>query len=162
MRVASPPSVTVSRATIADLAQVAELERQCYSDPWPASAFAELPANPVVYFAVARQGTERSVAGYVIAWTVLDEAELANLAVEPALRRDGVGARLLDAMLEDARQHSVKRVYLEVRESNVAARRLYASRGFSEVGRRKLYYRSPEEDALILRREGTVPVPAVR
>jgi ribosomal-protein-alanine N-acetyltransferase len=142
----------VRRATFHDLLAVADMERRCYADPWSPSSFASLPENPAVYFAVAPRA-DGTLAGYVIAWHVLDEAELANLAVDPATRRAGVGAQLLDSALDEARQRGTSRVYLEVRESNVAARRLYASRGFAEIGRRKKYYRSPEEDALILRRE---------
>jgi ribosomal-protein-alanine N-acetyltransferase len=92
------------------------------------------------------------VVGYVVAWYVLDEAELANLAVHPDLRHQGVGQALLDAMLNDASARGTSQVYLEVRESNVAARQLYGTRGFEEVARRKRYYRTPTEDALILRR----------
>lgn len=142
----------VRPASAADVAEVAEMERRCYADPWPAAAFTSLPENPSVYFAVAR-GVDGQLSGYVVGWHVLDEAELANLAVEPAARRCGVGRLLLDRMLDDAAGRGAARVCLEVRESNHAARRLYASRGFDEVGRRKKYYRSPDEDAVILRRE---------
>jgi ribosomal-protein-alanine N-acetyltransferase len=132
------------------------LERSCYGDPWPATAFASLPHNSRVFFAVARQ-TDRDdvpgrVAGYVVAWYVMDEGELANLAVAPDARRQGIGKALLDAMFVDAAGRGTSQVFLEVRESNVAARQLYATRGFEEVGRRQRYYRSPVEDALILRR----------
>ena len=153
MNLAASPAVHIRRASPADVVEVAALERVCYSDPWSASAFASLPGNPDVFFVVARQMPDGPVVGYAVAWHVLDEAELANLAVEPAWRRTGLGRQLLDATLEHARQRGIKRVYLEVRESNVAARRLYASRGFAEVGTRKQYYSSPVEDALILRRE---------
>ena len=154
--------IILRRARHDDLADVIALERKCYSDPWSASAFASLPDNQTVFFCVARSMQGGSLLGYAIAWHVLDEAELANLAVEPAARRTGIGAQLLDAALDNARQASVKRVYLEVRESNAAARTLYTSRGFAEVGRRKKYYRSPEEDALILRRDVSGVAPAVR
>jgi ribosomal-protein-alanine N-acetyltransferase len=136
----------------ADLASVVELERACYSDPWPATAFAALPDNPRVYFAVADSPVVKSIAGYVVAWYVLDEGELANLAVATAARRQGIGKALLDAAIGESLDRGVADLYLEVRESNQSARRLYASRGFEEVSRRKGYYRSPVEDALILRR----------
>jgi ribosomal-protein-alanine N-acetyltransferase len=136
----------------ADLASVVELERACYSDPWPATAFAALPDNPRVYFAVADSPVVKSIAGYVVAWYVLDEGELANLAVATAARRQGIGKALLDAAIGESLDRGVSDLYLEVRESNQSARRLYASRGFEEVSRRKGYYRSPVEDALILRR----------
>jgi ribosomal-protein-alanine N-acetyltransferase len=145
--------ITLRRASAGDLAEVASIERRCYSDPWPTTAFASLPDNPDVYFTVATQGHDGPVVGFVITWRVLDEGELANLAVDPLARRSGIGTQLLDAAISDATQRGVARIYLEVRESNAAARRLYASRNFAEVGRRKKYYRLPEEDALILRRE---------
>ena len=136
----------------ADLAAVVQLERACYSDPWPGSAFATLPDNPRVYFAVADSPVGKSIAGYVVAWYVLDEGEVANLAVAPSARRQGIGSALLDAAIRESIDRGVSDLYLEVRESNQSARRLYASRGFEEVSRRKGYYRSPVEDALILRR----------
>ena len=144
--------VSVNRATAADVAEVTSLERECYGDPWPASAFAALPNNARVYFAVARVGARPRVAGYVVAWYVADEGELANLAVAPGDRGCGIGTVLLDAMLADAEARGTAQVYLEVRESNAAARQLYAAREFEEVGRRRQYYRNPKEDALILRR----------
>ena len=144
--------VVLRQATVADLPEVAALERACYGDPWPASAFASLPENARVFFAVARHDVRDRLAGYVVAWYVLDEGELANLAVAPDMRGRGIGRALLDAMLRDAESRGTAQLYLEVRESNQAARQLYATRGFEEVGRRKRYYRSPTEDALILRR----------
>ena len=141
----------IERATSADLPEVVALERACYTDPWPASAFVVLPDNPRVYFAVARRFDGR-VIGYVVAWYVEDEGELANLAVASDGRRQGTGRALLDAMMADAMARGTKELYLEVRESNAAARQLYHSLEFEEVGRRKAYYRLPPEDALILRR----------
>lgn len=148
---AAAVSGTLRRATPADLADVAAMERVCYPDPWPASAFATLPDNPRVFFAVVRDERNR-LAGYAVAWHVMDEGELANLAVAPDMRRRGVAAALLDAVVENAIVRGTTRIFLEVRESNTAARALYSARGFDEVGRRKDYYRSPVEDALILRR----------
>lgn len=144
--------VVIRRGAAADLESVVDLERACYSDPWPASAFVTLPDNPRVYFAVADSPVVKSIAGYVVAWYVLDEGEVANLAVAPGARRQGIGSALLDAAIRDCTDRAVSDLYLEVRESNHAARRLYASRGFEEVSRRKSYYRNPVEDALILRR----------
>ena len=152
--------LVLKRATPADLPDVVALERACYSDPWPASAFASLPENDRVFFGVAR--VERRLMGYVVAWYVMDEGELANLAVAPGDRGQGIGRTLLDAMLADAASRGTAQVYLEVRDSNAAARQLYTSRGFEEVGRRKQYYRSPTEDALILRRSLKSKSPAMQ
>lgn len=154
---ARPNAAALSRVSIrparaADLEAILALERACYSDPWPASSFTQLPDNPRVFFAVADAAVAKSIAGYVVAWFVLDEGEVANLAVAPGLRRGGIGGTLLDAAVGESRRRGVSNLYLEVRESNQSARRLYTSRGFEEVSRRKGYYRSPVEDALILRR----------
>jgi ribosomal-protein-alanine N-acetyltransferase len=143
--------VVLHPATSSDLPEVTALERACYGDPWPASAFASLPGNARVFFTVARDGRGH-LAGYVVAWYVMAEGELANLAVAPDSRGQGIGRALLAAMLADASNRKTSQIYLEVRESNLAARNLYASQKFEEVGRRKRYYRSPTEDALILRR----------
>jgi ribosomal-protein-alanine N-acetyltransferase len=98
----------------------------------------------------ARDGAE--TLGYaIIAW-VLDEAELANIAVTPAARGGGVGARLLDHALAELAAMGIGTVYLEVRGANAVAQRLYASRGFEPVGRRARYYDNPVDDAILMRR----------
>lgn len=143
--------IVIQPVAVEDLPEVVALERASYADPWSATAFAGLPGHPAVHFPVVRIAPGEPVVGYAVAWFAADEGELANLAVAPAFRRRGLGQRLLDSVLEEARARGVREVFLEVRESNAAARELYASRNFEEVGRRKRYYRSPEEDALILR-----------
>lgn len=135
-----------------DLADVVAMERVCYSDPWPASSFASLPSNDRVCFVVAREANAGKLVGFAIAWHVMNEGELANLAVAPEHRRNGIGRALLEAVTTDALGRGTSELYLEVRESNNAARELYGAAGFDEVGRRKGYYRRPDEDALILRR----------
>lgn len=145
--------LVVRAATQRDLDAVHEIEVAAFSDPWSRASFVSLLRNPSVLFAVAEAEEGRGVIGYVVAWFVVDEAEVANVAVAPEARGRGVGARLLDEALDVARSRGVSAVYLEVRDSNAAARALYASRGFEEVGRRRRYYRRPVEDALVLRRE---------
>ncbi|MGZ8379765.1 MAG: ribosomal protein S18-alanine N-acetyltransferase [Gemmatirosa sp.] len=151
------PALRLRRATTDDVDAIAAIERLAFSDPWSRDSFATLARNPDVYFVVADAASHRASAqaplGYIIAWFVLDEGEVANVAVAPSARGTGVGARLLDAALAEARRRGVGHVFLEVRESNTVARRLYASRGFIELGRRKRYYREPVEDALVLRCE---------
>lgn len=92
-----------------------------------------------------------AVAGYVVTRAMADEGEILNLAVAADQRRRGVGRRLAGTALEQLAASGARTVYLEVRESNAAARRLYGSLGFAEVGRRQGYYRRPTEAALILR-----------
>jgi ribosomal-protein-alanine acetyltransferase len=144
--------ITVRRVSSTDLRAISEIERLSFSDPWSASSFDGLLAEPAVFFAVAIDDVPADIAGYVVAWFAADEGEIANLAVAQPTRRRGVGAALLDAALEEAWRRGAAAVYLEVRESNSAARGLYSSRGFEEVARRRDYYRKPTEDAVILRR----------
>ena len=92
------------------------------------------------------------VTGYVVAWFVADEGEIANLAVDPSGWGSGIGKALLDAALDEGERRGAAAVYLEVRDSNARARRLYQSRQFEEVGRRRGYYQRPVEDAIVLRR----------
>jgi ribosomal-protein-alanine N-acetyltransferase len=132
-----------------DVDAVLEIERASFGDPWNRNAFVDLLDDPRVAFLIADAGGV--VRGYVVAWFVLDEGEIGNLAVASEARRQGVGARLLDGAIAAVRKSDVDTLYLEVRDSNAAARALYASRGFVEVGRRRDYYRRPREDALVLR-----------
>lgn len=94
---------------------------------------------------------EGGVAGYVIAHCAADEGEILNLGVAPAHRRRGLGRALVKQVLADLCTRRVRTVYLEVRESNAGARRLYESLGFTAIGRRRTYYRRPVEDAIVLR-----------
>lgn len=100
-------------------------------------------------FSVATDGAV--VAGYVVAHHAADEGEILNLGVTPGHRRGGVGRALVRSVLGELARRMVKVAFLEVRESNTAARRLYESLGFVAVGRRLRYYRRPIEDAVILR-----------
>ena len=134
-----------------DVDAIVAIETRAFSDPWSANSFRALFGNPLVHFAIAEDATGR-IRGYVVAWFVVDEAEIANLAVADDARRAGVGATLLDHAIGAAQQRHCQVVFLEVRESNAAARALYASRGFEVAGRRSKYYRKPVEDALVLRR----------
>jgi [ribosomal protein S18]-alanine N-acetyltransferase len=145
-------TVTVEPAIAGDLAQVAALEIAAFSDPWSLASFETVLAEPAVFFGVARDADGEGILGYVVAWFAADEGEIANLAVREPTRRRGIGAGLLDAALLEAVRRGAVAIYLEVRESNEAARALYASRGFEEVGRRPKYYRKPAEDAIVLRR----------
>jgi ribosomal-protein-alanine N-acetyltransferase len=127
---------------------VAAIEREVFADPWSADDFRECVAGGVP-FAVATTGTE--IMGYVVAHQAADEGEILNLGVARLRRRRGIGRALVQHMLGELRRRGVVSVYLEVRESNTGARRLYRSLGFVGVGRRPGYYRRPIEDAVILR-----------
>ena len=142
----------IQPAVLEDVPRVAAVEQLAFSDPWPATAFAGLLGREHVYFVVAREDAGTPVAGYVVAIFAGGEGEIANLAVAPEFRGRGIGTALVDEVLGEASRSGAEQMYLEVRDSNAEARRLYASRGFEEIGRRRGYYRRPAEDALVLRR----------
>ena len=137
-------------AAASDIDRIVQIESDAFSDAWTRSSFEQLLSDTRSLFAVAC-GDDGLVHGYVVAWYVADEGEIANLAVASASRRRGIGAMLLDTALDGARTRNVASVYLEVRDSNENARSLYASRGFEQVMRRRRYYRAPTEDALVLK-----------
>ena len=93
---------------------------------------------------------DASVVGFIVGRQVEDEWEIENIAVTGAARRRGLGSRLVGELLDLVRSRGGKSVFLEVRESNRAARSLYEKWAFIEVGRRKMYYQNPPEDALVL------------
>ncbi len=133
-----------------DLDAVATLECVAFSDPWPRSAFVELLRERHIR-AFASDGDDGQLEAYALCSVVADEGEILNLAVRPESRRRGVARALLEAMLERMRAEGVVRVFLEVRESNQAALRLYALAGFQPVSLRRRYYRNPTEHAVTMR-----------
>ena len=144
--------ITIRSTTADDVPAMAELEARAFGDPWPAASFRDLLRHP---FARVQSAVDESgrIVGYCVMLRAADEAEIANIATDPGMRRRGVGARLLDDAIEASESLGVLALFLEVREANVAARALYASRAFHAVGRRRAYYKNPLEDALVLRRD---------
>jgi len=133
-----------------DVPEVARIETTAFSTPWSEETFRTLLERSGVELWVAEWGDQ--LAAYAILWTVLDEGELANIAVRSDLRGRGIGSSLLSRMLEVAEDSGVRSLYLEVRESNALAREMYARRGFHEIGVRKAYYEGPREDARVLKK----------
>jgi ribosomal-protein-alanine N-acetyltransferase len=139
-------------AAESDLNQVVQIERACFADPWTEESFRRLLAGDSAIFQVLGYPPDFRVAGYVVAFAIGEDAELLNIAVEPPFRGRGLAGQMLDALLIELGGRGVRAAFLEVRESNRAARALYGSRGFAEIGRRRNYYRRPVEDALVMRR----------
>lgn len=133
------------------IADVAALERACFSCPWSEKSLTEELSNPLACWLVAL--VDGAFAGYVGSQAVLGEADMMNLAVQPEYRRRGIGEKLVSSLVDALKARGDYQLTLEVRPSNVAACRLYAGLGFDPVGLRKNYYREPKEDGLILRKE---------
>lgn len=146
------PGLVLRSATTDDIDAIVAIERSAFSDPWSPRSFRGLLDSPNVVFEVA-ETPAHPVVGFAIVYLAGFEGDLANLATVAAVRRQGVGRRLLRHTLALARERGGRVIFLEVRESNTAARALYESEGFVEVGRRAKYYARPVEDALILRTE---------
>ena len=132
-------------------AQIAELEKLCFSDPWSEKSIETELTCRLSLWLVALEGEQ--VVGYVGSQTVIDESDMMNVAVHPDFRRRGIAQALVSALEDALRQRGSRALTLEVRDSNVAAITLYEKMGFRQVGLRKNYYRNPKEDARILRKE---------
>ena len=141
--------IVIRAARAEDVPQIMEIERASYSMPWTDTTFRGLIDRSDADVLVAAEAGGK-VVGYAACWVVVDQAELGNIAVAPDWRRLGVGARLLQAVIEHARKRGVRELFLEVRVSNDVAQRLYQRHGFREVGRRRNYYVAPVEDALVM------------
>lgn len=131
--------------------QIAALEKECFSDPWSVASIASELSNPLSLWLVALDGDR--VVGYVGSQSVLDGADVMNLAVSSQYRRQGIAQNLMLLLEEELKKKGVLMLALEVRVSNTAAISLYEMIGFRQVGRRPRYYSNPREDALILRKE---------
>jgi ribosomal-protein-alanine N-acetyltransferase len=133
-----------------DLDGVLEVEQESFTNPWTRDMYAwELQNRAVCHIYVIRT-SEYPVAGFCAFWHVFDEIHINNVALRPALRGHGLGTALMHHVFTEARRLGATRATLEVRASNVAARRLYERLGFYVSGTRRNYYTNPVEDALIL------------
>ena len=146
--------LVIARVTSADdLDAVAALEAACFTNPWSREALgAELERNAFArVYALSLPGVR--LAAFCACWMVVDELHVNTIAVDPSYRRRGLALRLMRWILEEAASEGMQRATLEVRQSNVAAQRLYEALGFQLRGIRPGYYTVPQEDALIYWRD---------
>ncbi len=137
---------------LGDLPEVQAIESASFTSPWPPHAYrSELEGNRMAHYLVAR--IDEEVAGYGGMWLMVDEAHITTFAIHPAWRRQRIGERLLLAFLDLAVDRGAREATLEVRLSNLPARRLYEKYGFRPVGLRPRYYSDDNEDALIMTTE---------
>jgi len=138
--------MTIRPMCEADLDPVLAIEKQSFTSPWTREAFEQELRKP---FGICLVEEERgSVTAYLIAWRVMDEVHIANLAVRPDRRRQGAAGRLLRFL--ESRERSAAWMGLEVRKGNAAARSLYRKLGFFETGLRRRYYEAEGEDAVLM------------
>ena len=141
----------IEKMNACHVAQVAELEAVCFSDPWSEKSIASELENKLALWLVALN--DDRVAGYVGSQTVVGETDMMNVAVHPDFRRQGIAEALVLALVAELQKIGSNCLTLEVRASNEPARQLDEKLGFYQIGRRPKYYRNPREDALILRKE---------
>ena len=143
--------ISIVKMESCHVAQIAELEKLCFSEPWSENSIATELTNPLSAWLVAMDG--QTLAGYVGSQSVMGESDMMNIAVNPQYRRQGVAQALVQELTALLKENGNQSLTLEVRVSNAPAIALYEKLGFMQVGRRPNYYRSPKEDALILKKQ---------
>ena len=134
-----------------DIPQIAELERVCFSDPWSEAILRESLDNPLYRFVAVKEGAR--VLGYAGMFLTIPEAQIANVAVDPQMRRRGSARSLVRGLVREAAEAGATVAFLEVREHNAGAISLYEQEGFVRVGMRKNYYDNPVENGYVYVRE---------
>lgn len=145
--------VPIRAARQEDAERIVTIDQASFSHPWAPHVMREAveKAQNGEYIALIAEN-EDELCGFVIAWTVRDEGEIATIAVDAKWRGQGLGKRLLEAALHEAARRGAEAMFLEVRPGNADARHLYESCGFATVGLRKKYY-SNGDDAIIMKWE---------
>ena len=138
--------MTVRRATIEDAKEIFAIEMECFSVPWSLDSIETelLNEDKKLYYVVE---DANGVVGYAGAWLVYDEGQI---TIRPSARRQGFGAKLTSALIEECFKRGMHEIFLEVRISNLSALSLYRQLGFTVKGMRKNYYSEPKEDAYIM------------
>lgn len=131
-----------------DIHEVLEIEHMSFNTPWSETTFYNEIYHPFSIARVAFAGEK--LVGYICANQIIDEGHILNLAVHPDYRRRGIASALVEDILKELKDCACRVLYLEVRISNHAARKLYEGFGFKVVGIRKCYYVSPVEDAVVM------------
>lgn len=141
--------IVVRPMRLRDVDAVVSIETATFSSPWQRDTFSSLLDRPAVELLVMESASD-GVIGYAVLWCVLDQGELANVAVSPDWRGRGLGRHLIGWVMDVARDRGIAKLFLEVRASNDHAAEIYRGFGFAEVGLRRNYYDEPKEDALIM------------
>ncbi|GGI18452.1 ribosomal protein S18-alanine N-acetyltransferase [Gottfriedia solisilvae] len=132
-----------------DLNQIMEIEKKSFATPWTYDAFYnELHTNQFAHYVVAE--VDQEIIGYCGLWVIIDEGHITNIAILPEYRGNGLGEKLLLAVIDTARELGAETLTLEVRVSNDVAKGLYRKLGFQDGGIRKSYYTDNYEDALVM------------
>ncbi len=127
-----------------DLQAIVEIENRSFSVPWGREFF-EGRLNSLLIADIKDR-----VVAYILFDKAADEVHIIRIAVHPEFRRQGIAKSLVNAVIQQTKKEGARSAFLEVRESNLASRKLYESLGFAITGKRKSYYKDPEENALLM------------
>lgn len=144
-------NLTVSVFTKEDISSLAEIEREEFSIPFKEKDFLDIYDSEISSVLVAKVGD--TVVGYVSFTVIIDECSIINFATKNEFKRQGVGKRVMEALLEHGNKIGVKKYFLEVRVSNEGAIALYKKYGFVPVGISKNHFSAPREDAVLMNLE---------
>lgn len=142
---------SIRRIRREDVPDVAELERKIFSDAWSERAIMETLEQKQTMLLSAYE--DKKLVGYVILYYVLEDGEIARIAVDDPYRRKGVASRMLRELEILCKDNGVSKLLLDVRESNAAAYSFYEKQGFTRDGFRRNYYSDPVENAVLMSRE---------
>mgnify|MGYP002680209191 FL=1 len=134
-----------------DIEAVVKIEKENFSVPWDENGFLSFMLREGTIFLTALIDNE--VVGYCGLISAADEADITNVSVSQSMRKKGIGGMLLSELIKEAGESGIKKIFLEVRESNIPAISLYNGFGFKQVGMRKDYYEKPVENALLMLKE---------
>lgn len=138
----------IRRARADDASAIVKMEEEYFADPWSQKdVFSYISTEGGMCFVAERDG---AIIAYVIGRIVAPEGEIYRIAVKESERGRGVGYRLLSYATKTERGRGLEALFLEVREENVPARRLYSSFGFREISMRKNYYQNPQDNAIVM------------
>jgi ribosomal-protein-alanine N-acetyltransferase len=138
----------IRQMKVNDIDWIIEIEKKSFVAPWSKTMFEETIFSPIYRGLVIEHN--RCITGYIVFYTVDVEAHIMNLAINPAERKQGYARQLLDHALKFFKGKGISECYLEVREHNRDAQRLYKRFGFEVIGRRNKYYPETGEDALVM------------
>lgn len=136
-----------------DLDIVKSIDKIAFPNPWPENAYNyEFDQNPNARLWVVedQQGLEKIVIGFSVVWVVIDEAHIGTIAIQPDFQNRGIGKKFLSFICQELVDENINKIFLEVRQSNHSAIRLYERFGFVIDGERKHYYRDNGESALLM------------
>ena len=141
--------IHILKMTTEHIKEVHKIEEDCFSIPWSEKSFYdELTKNKMAIYIVAKEDDE--IVGYGGMWHVINEGHITNIAVKKQHRKKGIGTKIINALIDIAKEKEMIGITLEVRVSNDIAKSLYKKSGFIIEGIRKEYYDDNKEDAIVM------------